>query len=221
MPRLGTAVLALLGLIAVATMLVGCNGFFVSPGSVATITVSPTAAVLATGGGTLPMAESTTLVNGNPGSCTSTSWATSDTTGAVITIDPSSGVVTPVGAGTATVTGTCDGTTSSAIPIEVIAGASIGTVSINLSTTSVPLTGGSVTASVVVTSGQLTIPTQYVSWTFPSGTGPNTLNTNNVVVTFPSALTSLTGTTTTATLSAIVYTNGNQSLNATSASITY
>jgi uncharacterized protein YcfL len=214
MSRKSTAVLAIFGVSVVATIMMGCNGFFVSPNSVASIIVSPTSAVLGTSGGTLQMSANTLLVNSNNSSCTSTSWKSSDPTNSVITIDPSSGLVTPVAPGQVTVTVNCDGTTSSAIPIDVFSGGAIAGITINLSSTTASA-GQTVTASVVTSQSAVTIPTQYVNWTFPSGT-TNTLSTNSVSITF--LTTASLGTS--ATISASVITNGGSTVSAPQQSIT-
>jgi hypothetical protein len=216
MSRKGRAVLAILGLVAVAGLMVGCNGFFVSPNSVASVTVSPPAAVLssASGAGTLQMSAQTVLVNQNSSDCTSSgTWTTSDTAGTILTVGPSTGLVTPVGGGQATVTVTCNGTSSAAVPIDVITAPLSGNLTVNLSGTTVT-PPGSVTVSVVTTTAQ-TIPSQFVTWSIPTGTSISGSG-SSATVTF--GLTVTAGTT--ATITATVTTNGGATLTGTSQSIT-
>ena len=215
MSRMGTAVLAFIGLTVIAFMLVGCDGFFVSENSVASIAVNPQNAVLSSSsGGTLQMSASTTLVNNSTGSCSSTSWTTSDTTGSILTIDPNSGLVTPVGAGQATVTVKCGGTNSSAIPIDVVASTFSSTLTVNLSTTTVNGTGGTMTATAVTSSGT-TIPSGYLTWTPPSGCNITTgTNINSATITCLSATAG-----TTANVSVSGTTNGSEGLSGQSSSI--
>ena len=183
-----------------------------SSSSLASITVSPSAAVLssAIGSGTLQMSASALLVNGNSSICTSPTWTTSDTTGSILTIGSSTGVVTPVGGGQATVTVKCNGTSSTAVPIEVITG-TISSIIMNLSSTTVT-PPGTVTAT-VVTSGGLTIPSQFISWSIPSGTTISTSG-NSAVITFLNATAG-----TIATITATVTTNGGSTLTVTSPTI--
>ena len=223
MSRTGRAVLALIGLVAVAGSMIGCDDFFVSPNSLASITVSPTTAVLssASGAGTLTISASGTLVNGNS-STISPTWTSSDTNCAVISFSASgclatasgtSVTVTPVtGAGnTAKVTATSGGQTVT-VPIDVLTG-TISGITINLSSTSVT-PPGTVNATVVTTDSGLTIPANFVTWTTPSGATISGSG-NSAVFTFVTATAG-----TTATITATVTTNGGSSLTATSASIT-
>jgi large repetitive protein len=210
MSRMGTAVLALMSLLAVAGMMIGCNGFFVSPNSLASITVSPTTAVLssASDAGTLTISASGVLVNGN-GSTISPDWTTSDTTGTVLTISPATGTSTTVtptpGAnGTATVTATSGGQ-SAKVQIDVIPGTISGNLTVTPSAMNVT-SGQTVTVTVTTSSGQ-PIPSQFVSFSGIPASANLTTGNGNASITF---LVTVVGQS--ATITATVTTNGNTPL---------
>jgi len=221
MSQRGAAVLALIGLVAVAGLLIGCNGFFVSPNSLASITVSPTTAVLssAADAGPLTISASGLLVNGNSSSISPT-WTSTDTNCTVISFSASgcsastsasSVTVTPIpgAGGTATVTATSGGQ-SATVPIDVVTGTVSG-VTLNLSSTTVT-PPGTVTATVVNSDGS-TIPASYVSWATPSGATISGSG-DSAVFTF------LTATAGQTAITATVTTNGGSTLTTPSASIT-
>jgi len=214
MSKTSATVLAVLSLVFGSGLMIGCSDFWVNPNSAASISVNPTGAALSsTGGGTLQMSASVVLVNGNTSNCSAANWTTSDTTGTILTIDSSSGVITPVGAGQTTVTVTCSGKSSNAIPIDVIAGPiGTGTPTISLNTQNVN-PPGSVTATFVTSSG-ITIPATYVAWQIPSG-ATLSINGSGATFTFNTSLT----TATTVTIQGTVTTNGNATITGTSASI--
>jgi hypothetical protein len=121
-------------------------------------------------------------------------------------------LVTPVGGGQATVTVKCNGTSSTAVPIDVVTGtfSSINLNNVSPTTVTPP---GTVTATVETDTG-ITIPVNFVTWTTPSGATISGSG-NSAVFTF---VTTIAGTT--VTITATVTTNGNSSLTATSATIT-
>ncbi|HEY8310573.1 MAG TPA: Ig-like domain-containing protein, partial [Gemmatimonadaceae bacterium] len=83
---------------------------------VTSVTVSPTAPSV-TVGQTQQMTATTTDINGQPLSGRSVTWASDNS--AVASVDPSTGVVTAVAAGTANITATSEGVTSSPAVVTV------------------------------------------------------------------------------------------------------
>lgn len=226
MSRMGAAVLAFIGLTAIALMLVGCDGFFVSPNSLASFAVSPTGAVLssASGAGNLTLSANGTTVNNNPANV-SPNWTSSDTSCAVIsfsspgctaTTTGASVTVTPIAAGAATITASASGQTAT-VPISVITG-TISGITATISPTSVAA-GGTITETVAASNGTA-IQCQYVNFgTPPTGTTFTCTNNSNslsiAISSTTSALTGVTGLSQVTIPEPSVTTNGDQTLQPT------
>lgn len=185
--------IALCGLIGLALFLIGCNGFFVSPNSVGSITVTPPSALLALGTTpagtcTVPCQQLTvnaTLVSGGSGGdVTSTSTCTSNNSAIVAldtTVAGSFCLMDAKSAGTTFVTVSHSGATAITIPFAVTATpiTSITLTSANGLTLSASGTSGSSTLQLVAKALDGTVISNYVTWA-PSG-GGLTVSSSGVV----------------------------------------
>jgi hypothetical protein len=192
MSRQGTAVLAFLGLIAIAILMVGCSGFFVSPNSLGNFTVSPPSAVLSSSvSAGLLLSANGTAVSGNS-IAVSPTWTSSDTsctaisfsaTGCTPTTTAATVTVTPVAAGSATITVTASGAQTQYVYISVQTGTIDGITATVPTTTASP--GQTITESVAASNGAA-IQCQYVNFgTPPAGTTftcTNNANFLNIVI---------------------------------------
>ncbi len=226
MSRMGTAVLAFIGLTAIAFMLVGCNGFFVSPNSLASFAVNPPAAVLTSGASSALTLSANGLNVNNVSTSVSPNWTSSDTSctsisfsssGCTFTTTGASVTVTTMAAGAATITASASGATSQTVSISVITGAISG-ITATISPTTVSSSGGQTSEAVAASNGP--IQCQYVNWgTPPSGTSFTCTNNNNsLTITVSSAASTATGLTggQVTIPEPSVTTNGNQLLTPTS-----
>ncbi len=220
MSRKGKAVLALMGLFAVAGLMIGCGDFFVSEGSLASITVTPSTAVLssASSAGALTLSASGVLVDGSS-SMVSPTWKSSDTScvaislsasGCSYTASGSSITVTPTPGGVGTPTVTASGGQNPSVPIDVIAG-TVSTLAIALTGVDVP--GGSLQATATI-NGQ-SLGATYVSWSVTASvlSTDASINTNGTV-----AISSAATVGETITVTGTITTNDNQSQSPTAQS---
>lgn len=206
----GGALIALCGLIGLALALLGCNGFFVSPNSVGSITVSPTSALLLQGGNdNQQLTVNATLVNGNSdpnNPVTSSSTCTSSNT-AVVKPDPNTVCqIDAVGAGSATVTVSLSGATPVGVPFVVVA-TPISSITITSSASQISVTGSSglpSTAQLVAAAESQNIA-NFVTWT---ANGGGLTVSSSGVLTASTTLVQTSGTVT-ASLSASAVTNNN------------
>lgn len=185
--------------------LCACPNFFTSGDAIATMTISPTAIVSASGQ-TITMTASGTTVNGATKDVTSTAKWTSSNSG-VATV--SAGMVTTVGAGTATITATQDdGSASTAITI-IASPLQTGSSAITLTpnSPSVSTTQGTQQFKAVgnMQNGQTVDLTNVAQWS-SSNTSVATIS-NTGLATLLSGL----GQTTTITASVTIYSGGSSS----------
>lgn len=193
--------LAFSGGIVLLLLLCGCPNFFTSGDAIATLTVSPTAIVSATGQ-TITMTASGTTVNGATKDVTSSAnWSSSNASVATV----SGGKVTTVGAGTATITATQDnGSASTAITIIASPLQTTSPITISPSTPTVATTQGSqqFKAQGNMQNGQTVDLTNVAQWS-SSNTSVATINNAGLAT-----LVSGAGQTTTITASVSIYSGG-------------
>jgi len=212
MSRKSTAVLAIFGVAVIAIIMVGCEGFFVSPGSLASIKVSPSTAVLSTGGSTLTLTAIGLLVNNSAATGVVPTWAGSDN-GAVVSISPTTAsattTITPVAVGNTTITATYSGQTFN-VPIQVITG-TVSTPQITLTGIADP--GGTLQATAAM-NGQ-SLGAAFVSWSVTASvvSSDASINTNGTVTISSTATVGET-----ITVTGTITTNGNSTQSGTAQS---
>lgn len=219
----GIGVLALAATLVLALAASGCDGFFQSSNDVASITVSPGATLLApcsagSGSCTQALTVVATLVNGNSSTVTSSATYSSSNT-SVVTVD-TSGTVTAVGSGTATVTVKYQGKTAS--PTFLITATPITSITASPSIVTLSITGGS-TVQLVAKAQDGTDITKYVTWS-TANSNLVTVNYNNTAGLIASAglttVTTSTSTTVTATLSSSATNNTTVTSNTVTVNLT-
>ena len=222
MSRTGAAVLAFIGLTAIAFMLVGCEGFFVSPNALGSFTVSPPAAYLSAGAAGVQLSANG-LNNNGDSTTVSPTWTSSDTTctsvsfsssGCTATTTGASVTVTPNAAGAATITASSSGATSQTVYVSVLTGTLSGITATVNPTSASP---GQTISETVAASNGAAIQCQYVNWgSPPSGTSFTcTTNSNSLSIAISStasAVTGITGLSQVTIPEPSVTTNGNQTL---------
>jgi len=170
----------------------GCNGFFTSGDSIASITISPTSR-LAASGKTITFTANGTTVNGAAKDVTSTAtWKT--TNSAVATV--SAGAVTTVSAGTASITATQDSETGTANLI--VTASTLSSIGLSPSSPSVlqtQLTQQFMATGTFADSSTKDL-TSIVQWT-SSSTNVATINSSGVATLIASGQTTITATVTT------------------------
>lgn len=197
------ALIALVVLIAVALCLSACDGFFVSPNAVGSITVSPTSAILSATGTTAEMqqqlAVSSTLVNGSAGTDVTSSATYSSSPSGVVTV--SAGLVSAVAAGSATVTVSDSGAT--ALVSVVVTSAPITTITITPANPTIAATGS---VQLIAKAQDGTDITNLVQWS----SNNTSVNVNTTGSTTPGLVTaaSTLGVATNATITASITFNG-------------
>lgn len=138
---------------------IGCKNFFIGP-TLTTVTVSPSTPSVAVGK-TQQMVATGTYDNGTTDTVTdSASWASSDNTIATV---GSTGLVTGVAAGTATISATLDGLSGSTTVTVTVANLA----SISITTTDQSLSSGQTaqfTATGILQNGTTTDLTDSVTW---------------------------------------------------------
>jgi hypothetical protein len=172
MRKRGIVFTTICGLIGLALAMLGCNGFFVSPNSVGSISVSPTSALLLQGG-TQQLTVNATLVNGNAGGdVTSSSTCSSNNSAAAAPASGSScSTINAVGAGSAVITVSNNGATATVLFAVVAAPITQLTITSPPSGSALSATGitSGVPTSlqlVVVPNGQTTLNlASFVTWT--------------------------------------------------------
>lgn len=155
--------------------LTSCDGFFVSPSSLKSITVTPGTAILSIASpyNTLSMIVTATAQNNTSSTVTSEATYTSANT-SVVTVD-SSGTLTAVGVGNTTVTVKYEGQTVK-VPLLVVS-APITTINVSVSTSTLS-SGTTVQATATAPDG--TNITNYVGWQSAT-TSVATVSTSGVI----------------------------------------
>jgi len=182
----------ILTIVAVA-LIGGCNNFFTSGDSIASLTVTPVSRLAAVGDKVQFTANGTT-VNGDSKDVSSTAkWTASPST--IATID-STGMATPVAAGNATITASQD--SGSATAKLIVTATQLSSIAISPSSPSVLLTQGTeqFTATGTFADGSTKDLTTLVAWT--SGTTTTaTINSNGLATLIAAGQTTITATVTT------------------------
>jgi hypothetical protein len=166
---------AFFGLLALgALMTAGCKNFFIGP-TLTTVTVSPSTPSVAVGK-TQQMVATGTYDNGTTDTVTdSATWSTSDNTIATVS---SSGLVTGVASGTATISATLNGLSGSTTVTVTVANLS----SIKITSTSQSLFSGQTAqfkATGILQNGNTVDLTDSVTWT-SSNTAAATINSSGL-----------------------------------------
>jgi trimeric autotransporter adhesin len=155
---------------------VGCKGFFVNP-TLTTVTVGPTATI--NQGGTVQMSAVGSYNDGSTQSLTKVFWSSSPTSVATIS---SSGLVTGVSVGDATITGasgTVSGTATVTVALSNVTG-----ITVTPTSTSAQANGGSANffAKATISGGSPVDVTSTATWTITS-VSTTTGTTNDFSVT--------------------------------------
>ncbi len=149
-------------------VVLGCNGFFVNP-TLTSITVGPTATI--NQGGTVQMTASGTYNDGTTQTLTNVFWSSDATSVATVS---TTGLVTGVSTGTATITGasgTQTGTATITVALNNVTG-----ITISPTTNHATLNGGTAqfTAKATLSGGAPVDVTATATWTVLSTSGGGT-----------------------------------------------
>ncbi len=164
------AFMAICGLLGLMLVLSACNGFFVSPTSVGSISVSPTSSLLLVGGTPQPLAVTATLVNGNSGGdVTSSSTCTSSNKNVIVLDSSIACQFDAVGAGSAYVTISHSGATSVTVPFVVVTN-QITTITLTAASSTISTSGSTYpsTAQLAAVAENQNI-TSFVTWNASGG----------------------------------------------------
>lgn len=192
----------LLPVLALIAFCGSCSGFFISPNSIQTVTVSP-AAVLLRASSTPPdsytaLSATSTTVGGTPATATSATWTSASTSIATVS---SAGVLTAgsVTSGNTKVTATVGGVVSNPCAVVLYLGTAPATLSVESQTGATSFAAGTTFQAIATASfpGDTTLSasgalTPYVTWSSSDTTGTIATVNSAGIVTVVSAATPFT-----------------------------